>query len=239
MNGRKRATTPTAHRLSTVHDADQIVGREGQDRVLDGVLRQRREVSGVGRDLLGRIARQRHAEPPRLVERDRVPVGELERRRIRAAVGAPHRVLADPLQPGLGIRRPALGAQPRAIRIAVVATLDPAVVARRRGHRGHHDVLDADRDRVARLGPRHGHGPRHLVAAAQPRRDHRPPAAGRRVGHDVTAILHRAQHLLTGSQHAVGKRVHEYGRVALVDRGRHLNSRHLTLLPELARAGLL
>ena len=54
----------------------------------------------VARELLGALGAHGHAELP--VERDRVAVGERERRRVGAAGDAAHGGLADPLDPRLG-----------------------------------------------------------------------------------------------------------------------------------------
>ena len=132
-------------------------------------------------------------EPPLVVERQRVAVGERERRRVGAARGAPHRGLADALEPRLRPLGPAAGADRRAVRVAVEAALHRLVVARRRRHRRDRDVLDPDRDRVADLGALDRDRRADLVAAADRRRDHRAPAAGRRVPHDVAAVGDRAR----------------------------------------------
>ena len=188
-------------------ERDEVVRREGQDRVLDGALGQRGVVGSVAGDVLCRPARDGDADAALLVEGDRVAVGELERRRVGAAVDAPHGLLADALQARLGVLRPAAGAPPRAVGVAVVGAVDPDVVARRGGDRRHDDVLDADRDRVADLGSGDRDRPGHLVPTADGGRDHRPPAAGRRVEDDVPAVLDGPEHPLIGSQHAVGERV--------------------------------
>src|SRR3954451_25164703 len=97
--------------------------------MLDRLLRQRRIARRLLRDSLGRVLRKRHPELARVIERDRVAVRELERRRVGAALNTSDRLLTDPLQPRFGIFRAAAGADSGAVRVAVVAALRPPVVA--------------------------------------------------------------------------------------------------------------
>ena len=145
--------------------------------------------------------------PPRAVEGDRVAVGERERRRRRAAARAAHAVGPDALDDRRLVLGAALRADLGAVRIAVEAALDHAVVARRRRARGDDDRLDPDRDRVADLGALDVDRQRHLVAALDRRRDHRPPAAGSGVGDDVAAVADRAEHLGARPDDAVAEAI--------------------------------
>ena len=173
MNGRIRATTPTR--------SDGANSRIGFWIELPGSAAAC-AASCAKASACSRA--DRHAEPAGVVEGHRVAVGERERRRRRAALGAAHGVLADPLDDRRLVLGAALRADLRAVRIAVEAPLDHAVVARRRRHRRHVDRADPDGDRVADLGALDVHRQRHLVAALDRGRDHRPPAAGRGVRDD-------------------------------------------------------
>ena len=123
----------------------------------------------------------------RAVERDRVAVGEREWRRAAPHSRSGRCPRRSPRRPSPATR-PAPRADRGAVRIAVEAALDrrslPDDVAR--------EVttirLIADRDRVADLRALDGDRQRHLVAAPDRGRDHRPPAPRRRVADDVAAV---------------------------------------------------
>ena len=91
------------------HHADEVVGGEEQDRVLDRRLGQRGRVGGVVGEQLGLLPVDRHAQPARLVEGDGVAVGERERGGGGPAVGAADAVRADALHDRRLVGRPAPG----------------------------------------------------------------------------------------------------------------------------------
>ena len=216
---RRRRAELAQERPQPRGDADEVVRREQQDRVLDGVVGQLRDARGVVRHPLGLLLADRDADRVRRVERDRVAVGERERRCVGAAARAADRLRADALDARLRPLGAAARAHRRAVRIAVEAPLHRLVVARRRGHRGDLDVADADRDRVADPGALDRDRLVDLVAAADRRRDHRPPAAGRAVDHDVAAVGDRAEHRHLGAEQSVGERVDEHGLAGGADAG--------------------
>ncbi len=201
-------------------EADEVVRREREDRVLDRVLGQGGVARRLVRDSLRRLTADRHAHRVAVVEGDRVAVRELEGRGVRAAARAADRLLADSLEPRLRVLAAAARADGRAVGIAVEAAVGRDVVAGCGCDRGDLDVLDADRDGVAGLGAGDRHRARDLVPAAQRGRDHRSPAAGRRVHDDVAAILDRPEHLDLRAEQAVREGVDEDGGVGLAGGGR-------------------
>ena len=110
--------------------ADEVRGREGEDRVLRRVGRHRVVLERVVRDVLGGRLVERHADLARRVEAHRVPVGELERRRalaLEVAVLVLDGVLPDPVDVRFReeVAAPVLARLPRgAVRVAVELLVD-------------------------------------------------------------------------------------------------------------------
>ena len=188
--------------------AHEVRGREGQNGVLNGMVRLRRKPLGVPGDLLRPLFVQRHGEAPLVIEDDRVAVREGEGGDLRAAGGAPHRPLADPLEDRLGVIGPTGGALLRHVGVAPeAARIRRSIVPRGGRHGGHRQRFDPDGDGVTDLGPLHRHGDSHLVPPLQLRGDHGPPAPRRGVRHDEPAVPHRSQHGLRGVEHPVSEAV--------------------------------
>ena len=129
--GRRRADL-AQERAQPGGQRDDVVRREAEDRVLHRVVGQGRDAGRLAGEALGRLARHGDAERAQLVEGDRVAVGERERRAVRAAGGAAHRLRPDALDAGLGPLGAAARAHRRDVGVAVEAALHRLVVARRR-----------------------------------------------------------------------------------------------------------
>ena len=216
---RRRGPDLTEERTQPRRQRDDVVRSEGEDRVLNRVVGQRRKARRLVSERLG--GRLRDGQPDRveLIEGDRVAIRERERRGVGATVCAANRLRADTLDTCLRPLRTALGTHRRAVGIAVEAPLHRLVVPRCGGQRCHLDVLDPDGDRVAHVRISHCDRLTHLMPAANRRRDHRPPAAGRGVPDDVAAVGDRPEHLDVGTEQAVGEGVDEDGLVGVRDGG--------------------
>src|SRR5690606_25776505 len=134
---------------------------------------------------------------------------DLERFHRIAADVASHRILADALDMGLRPDSVAGRAARGDVGIAEAEPRRRTIVPGGGRDRGHGDVANADGHAIPDFRADNQDGLRHFMAAAQTWGDHRPPAAGRRIRDNGSAILDRAEHRAIRIQHAVCEAIYD------------------------------
>lgn len=169
--------------------------------------RQAGKLFRVFDDAFGDVLADRHRNLIFLIENDDITIGEAERAHLRAAHVAVHRLLPDAFQMGGGALGAALGTELGHKGVAQVAAVHELHHPGRSGQRGHFHALELEGNGIADCSAGHRHGLGDFMAALEFRRDHRPPATGRRAGNDGAAVFHRAGHFQAGTDKAAGKGV--------------------------------
>ena len=170
---------------------------------------------GITCNILGRRLANRHADRLRLVEYNGIAVGEDEGRGLGSAFDAADRAWTYSLDPRLRPLRSAAGAFRRAIGISIVSAGDHLIVTRRGRQRRYRDRLDANDNGIAYFGAIDINRTGDLVAAADRRCDHWPPAAGSCVGDNGAPIGNGPEHWSIRVQQPVRKFADEYSLARL------------------------
>src|SRR3984893_2777892 len=148
------------------YESDQVMRGKSQNRILYGFFRKRCIGFRVASDLFSRIPMQGQTDGATLIKRNGIPVCNRERRAVHPAMGAANGSLTNSLNARFRIQCSATWTTPCYIGVSQKSPAHHLVVARGSRKRSNDDVLDANRNDVAYLGPSNGHRSGNFMAAS-------------------------------------------------------------------------